>query len=676
MTLINTSGAAVSGVTSVSLTSATGALDLSQLAGFSGTLGIGQSVPLDIAPGAAPGLWIRSPIEDIDAQLATAGGTRTIDVNFVGNGNAKWAVGDLDFNGVIDTADYLILAANAETDLTGLSVAAQLNRGDLDGDGVNSLTDFIEFKSIYEAANGGGSFARMLASVPEPTSLGLVGAAALAALARRRRGHVSANPWAFTTGPCALSNGPTSMRPLTLAAVILTVAIATLPTPASAAILEEFLFNETLGTTLDETINSINPANTWVVDPDITDTATNGQGSLRIRSGTTNLESNYLDIANITTGKAWLVVEMAGWSFNTDTTNPANFDPGNLEQVRFAFLNNDNSPPSGSTLTGQFQIERTAAGGVQLIGNSAGTGSSPIAGAYPLTNDRSTPFTVALEVDVTDTEQTYSVYYKDGAAAAFAPLGSGNIAPGRDANSIRFAISDNFSGDGEFFDINRVYLTDVDPLGSLAATTLSLEVNTLTGGVSIINPTDSPISFDTYRIASSANQLNPGKWVSLADQRADAVGVGAGQNWVEAGGAGPGVVSESFLLGESELVAGELVALGPLFAGSAQDLTFQYHDVASGSVITVTPTYVTAPLRGDYNSDGKVDAADYTRWRDLNAQSDGNNDGVINSADYYVWLANYGSAAAAATAIPEPSSLLALAVAGALTLGGFARRSR
>lgn len=254
------------------------------------------------------------------------------------------------------------------------------------------------------------------------------------------------------------------------------------------------------------------------------------------------------------------------------------------------------------------------------------------------------------------------------------PLGTGTNVAGRNANSIRFAISDSFAGDGEFFDINRVYLTDVSPLGAVAPTTLSLEVNTLTGGVTILNPTSAPVSFDSYRIASDAGQLSAAKWLSLADQKADTVGSGAGQNWTEAGGSGSGVLAESFLLGDSELVAGELVALGPVFAGGAQDLTFQYRDTANGQLVTVTPTYVTGPLRGDYNGDGSVNAADYTRWRDGNALADGNNDGAVNSGDYQVWRANYGSSGASAIAVPEPSSLAALGIAGVLTIGCFVRR--
>ncbi|QDV72514.1 PEP-CTERM sorting domain-containing protein [Botrimarina mediterranea] len=676
MTLRNTSGASVTGWSGYTIESAGGSLDPTGWDPIGGSIGSSTTSVLSetfasqslanngsVVLSTASGAWLESPFEDLSMELTlSGGGTRSVDVEFVG-GAGRFVAGDFNTDGVIDAADYLLLAANAETNLAGLTAAESVLSGDLDGDGQNSILDFIQFKSLYEEVNGGGSFAQMIASIPEPTTLGLVAASALALVTGRRR----------TRQPAFTTAGTTSMRPQTLASLLAALTFALLPATASAVIIEDFAFNESIGTTLDLTTNAGNPGNAWVVDPDLTDTATNGIGSLRIRNATTSLESNYLEIDNITTGKAWLVVEMAGWSFNTDTINPANFDPTNREQVRFAFLNNDNDPPSGSTLTGQFQIERTTEGGVQLIGNTAGSGSTNIAGAYALTNDRSTPFTVALEVDVTDTVETYSVYYKDG-AAPFTPLGTGTIAPGRDANSIRFAISDSFAGDGEFFDINRVYLTDEDPLGVVAPTTLSLEVNTLTGGVTIHNPTDAPINFDSYRIASDAGQLNAARWVSLADQEADAVGGGAGENWVESGGSGAGVLAESFLLGESEMVAGELAALGPVFAGGAQDLTFQYRDTATGQLVIVEPTYVTGPVYGDYNNDGSVNAADYTVWRDGNGDSDGNNDGSVNSADYFVWMANYGATSIGVTAIPEPSSIAVLLTAGALLGSGVARR--
>ena len=91
----------------------------------------------------------------------------------------------------------------------------------------------------------------------------------------------------------------------------------------------------------------------------------------------------------------------------------------------------------------------------------------------------------------------------------------------------------------------------------------------------------------------------------------------------------------------------------------------------------------TVPLPGDYNRDHVVDAADYTVWRDSLGKSgyllaaDGNGDGIVDSLDYSVWQGHFGqvwsvtgSGTGSAAAVPEPPSLMMLAI-GAFTIGIF-----
>lgn len=59
-----------------------------------------------------------------------------------------------------------------------------------------------------------------------------------------------------------------------------------------------------------------------------------------------------------------------------------------------------------------------------------------------------------------------------------------------------------------------------------------------------------------------------------------------------------------------------------------------------------------APLPGDFNRDGRVDAADSTVWRDMLGQevpvgegADGDFDGRVGANDRNIWLANYGRTA-------------------------------
>ncbi|MEN1680498.1 MAG: hypothetical protein AAGJ46_12970 [Planctomycetota bacterium] len=71
-------------------------------------------------------------------------------------------------------------------------------------------------------------------------------------------------------------------------------------------------------------------------------------------------------------------------------------------------------------------------------------------------------------------------------------------------------------------------------------------------------------------------------------------------------------------------------------------------------------------LRGDYNDDGQVDAADYTVWRDELGQvgfglaADGDASGTVGPEDYQVWLRDFGrsNALAAAAAVPEPAAVI------------------
>ena len=76
-------------------------------------------------------------------------------------------------------------------------------------------------------------------------------------------------------------------------------------------------------------------------------------------------------------------------------------------------------------------------------------------------------------------------------------------------------------------------------------------------------------------------------------------------------------------------------------------------DYGTGSNSLITITVGSAALVGDYNGNGKVDAADYTVWRDNlggewfdpGCESRPANMGVVSIADYNSWKANFGAMA-------------------------------
>lgn len=119
--------------------------------------------------------------------------------------------------------------------------------------------------------------------------------------------------------------------------------------------------------------------------------------------------------------------------------------------------------------------------------------------------------------------------------------------------------------------------------------------------------------------------------------------------------------------------------LSPLAGAASLHFDFTSSDVAPWGMNT--PAYLAMDdltlhvdvTPGDYNLDGNVDAADYTLWRDAldttvprrGAGADGDLSGVIDAADWAVWADNYGSSPAP-TAIPEPATILLVALGGVI----------
>jgi hypothetical protein len=80
-------------------------------------------------------------------------------------------MGDFNSDGTVTAADWAILRSNEYKDLSGKTLQQAFFLGDLNHDLKNDHDDFVAFKTLYEAANGSGSFSRMVAGVPEPSTL-------------------------------------------------------------------------------------------------------------------------------------------------------------------------------------------------------------------------------------------------------------------------------------------------------------------------------------------------------------------------------------------------------------------------------------------------------------------------------------------------------------------------
>ena len=107
------------------------------------------------------------------------------------------------------------------------------------------------------------------------------------------------------------------------------------------------------------------------------------------------------------------------------------------------------------------------------------------------------------------------------------------------------------------------------------ASELTLEVNTVSGRVRLVNDSLGPVVFDFYRInsPSSSLDLTAAGWNSLESPSLNPLGFpsgsGVGDGWELMSNLNSTVVAESFLLGSSRLGPEEFVSLGKLYSGDA-----------------------------------------------------------------------------------------------------------
>lgn len=245
-----------------------------------------------------------------------------------------------------------------------------------------------------------------------------------------------------------------------------------------AAILEDFLFDDPDGTVITSTVNSANSGNNWL-SQNTNITAGVENGSFRLQKGgesptpVTGQVINVLNIANITSGRAWLVAELAGWSYTATASSPS-------ERVRFAFVDNDPPATNSSTITAEANIDR-AGGALQLNASALGVGAGSIAGTYSLPLVQTEPFKIAVEIN--KNLNTYSVHYKDGndpwgtlGTAVLGDVAASGMPTGilRRGNGLRFAFTGTFNDTGEFVDVDRIYLTNLNPVPEPSSLALGL----------------------------------------------------------------------------------------------------------------------------------------------------------------------------------------------------------
>jgi hypothetical protein len=209
----------------------------------------------------------------------------------------------------------------------------------------------------------------------------------------------------------------------------------------------------------------------------------------------------------------------------------------------------------------------------------------------------------------------------------------------------------------------------------------SLEVNTVTNSVKLINNVSVALNLNYYEITSAGGALSTGGWSSLDDQEgADQ----PGQGWDESGGANANQLIELFLAQAGDTIAAnEVITLGNAFNksifgnGVNGDLAFKY-GLTSGALLSGGVTYVTtAGLPGDYDGSHAVGAGDLNLVLNNWAASvppvpagwtgdQPDNPSVIGANALNKVLNNWGNvggSGASIGAVPEPISWASVAMA-------------
>jgi hypothetical protein len=205
-----------------------------------------------------------------------------------------------------------------------------------------------------------------------------------------------------------------------------------------------------------------------------------------------------------------------------------------------------------------------------------------------------------------------------------------------------------------------------------------LQVDRSNGAMTLMNnfADAQAIAMKSYKIESAAGGLDP---LGFNGVRGDSVdfpsGNGSGNGWEIGGGSNTKRLVEGYFSGQSTLPTGTTgLSLGNAYNefSLAEDLQLTWTN-ADGELYDARVVYVgtTPNTPGDYNLDGKVDAADYVLWR-KNPGAFGGTPGGYNA-----WRANFGTGTGAgsglggAGAVPEPG--LGAVVSAAIAICLFAR---
>ena len=508
------------------------------------------------------------------------------------------APGDFNNMGGVDDADAHTFLLNLHKNVSSMTVPQTYLLGDLNADLKINHTDFVLFKNLYEADNGSGSFARYLSGVPEPSSLLLltVGCIFFATILFHRKRHRlqfafrrvdSIHRVQKLIGGCIL-------------ATLLTGEAVAVP------VLDWFPIAANTGGATTKPSSNLNTDS-----PVLGDGTASSAAQVALWADITDPLDAAADVS-LANGQR---ITLSGSATFTGIVS-------SMEQFRFGLFNDNSAFPFDAFGWGGYMASQSASasggalrakpydGATNFAQTGSGVNLQTAQDGDPFT-DGTYNFSMAisrfeneLSIDATLTNGTNFTQEWNSVIAA-AP----NFVT-FDFNRVGFLSGNPMAAD-------RIEFHDVDVTVD-ATEALTLEVTTAgpnAGAVRMRNNSGLSFDIDYYEITSVAGSLNTAGWNSFDNQEG---GDPELQGWDEVPESDANLLSEVILQPDTTMTIApsSSFTLGDAFnVGGTQDLRFSF-GLADGTLARGIIEYVTSTLfAGDYNDDGKVDAADYVVWR-------------------------------------------------------------